>query len=180
MPKESRHIFSGRIIDVSVDTVELPNGSICDLEIVKHPGAAAVVPIDDAGRVIMIRQYRYAAGGYLLEVPAGKLDPGEAPEACARRELEEEIGMRATNLISMGMIWVSPGFTDERIWLYLASGLEAGKQALEENEILTIERLSLREAVQRAQAGEIEDAKSITALLRAPHYLDKEEGGMAG
>lgn len=166
-----RDAWRGRMIGVTVDAVTLPNGRTVDLEIVRHPGAAAVVPVDADNNVVLVRQVRYAAGGWLLEVPAGKLDEGEAPEACAARELQEETGYRAKKLIPMGRIWTSPGFTDERIWLFLATELEPVPQALEADEVLTIERLPLREALERALRGEIEDAKSVCALLRAPRHL---------
>lgn len=164
-------VFQGRVVELSVEKVRLPNGSVCDLEVIHHPGAAAVVPVDDEGRVLMVRQYRHAAGGWLLEVPAGKLDRGEAPEACAAREVEEETGFRAGRLVPMGWIWTTPGFTDERIWLFLATGLQKGRQALQADEALTVERVPLAEAVEMAARGDIRDGKSICALLRTPHFI---------
>jgi 8-oxo-dGTP pyrophosphatase MutT (NUDIX family) len=122
---------------------------------------------DDEGRVVMIRQYRHATSGYLLEVPAGTLDPGEAPEACAVREVEEETGYRAARLDPLGWIWTTPGFTNEKIWLYRATGLTLARSAHESDEIITVERLPLDEAVRLALGGEITDAKSVCALLRA-------------
>ncbi|HEY8022417.1 MAG TPA: NUDIX hydrolase [Thermoanaerobaculia bacterium] len=168
---DSREIFRGRTVRLDVDRVRLPNGQVMDFELLHHPGAAAVVPVDGDGRVLLVRQYRYATGGWLLEVPAGKLDPGEAPETCARREVEEETGHRARDLQPLGWIWTTPGFTDEKIWLYLASGLEATRQTLGRDEVLTVERLPLAEAVAKAAAGEIHDAKSACALLRAGRRL---------
>jgi ADP-ribose pyrophosphatase len=169
--EKKREIFKGRVIDVSVDTIILPNGNRHDLELVRHPGAAAIVPVDADGEVTMERQWRYATGGYLLEVPAGKLDHGEDPRLCAERELREETGITAKTLVPLGFIWVSPGFTDERIWLFLALELTRGAAALEADEVLTLEQLPLREAAAMAQRGEIEDAKSVCGLLRAMHYL---------
>jgi ADP-ribose pyrophosphatase len=168
---ESREVFRGRTMRLDVDRVRLPNGEVMDFEMIHHPGAAAIVPLDGEGRVLLIRQYRYATGGWLLEVPAGKLERGEAPEACARREVEEETGHRARDLQPLGWIWTTPGFTDEKIWLYLATGLEPTRQALESDEILTLERLPLAEAVAKAAAGEIHDGKSTCALLRAGRRL---------
>ena len=133
---ERREVFRGKIVDLSVDRVELPNGNTCDLEMIRHPGAAAVVPVDAEGNVLLVRQYRYAASGWLYEVPAGKLDAGEAPEICALREVEEETGVRSGRLTEMGWIWTTPGFTNERIWLYLATELEASSQALQPDEVL--------------------------------------------
>jgi len=170
---ETRRIFKGRVVDLAVERLRFPDGRLVDLELIHHPGAAAVVPVDGEGRVILVRQYRHATGGWLLEVPAGKLDAGEAPEACARREVEEETGFRARDLVPMGWIWTTPGFTDERIWLFLATGLERGRQDLQADELLQVEHLPLDEAVRRAGRGEITDAKSICALLRAPHFLTR-------
>jgi ADP-ribose pyrophosphatase len=163
----SRAVHRGRILDLSVDRVRLPNGREVELELARHPGAAAVVPLDAEGRVHLVRQYRYATGGWLLEVPAGKLDAGEAPEACAAREVEEETGMRPGRLTPLGWIWTSPGFTDEKIWLYLATELTPVPQRLQHDEVLTIETLPFERAVAAAGRGEIVDAKSVCALLRA-------------
>lgn len=164
---ERRPVFDGRIVKLSVDTVQLPNGKSCDLEMIRHPGAAAVVPIDAEGHVILVRQYRYAAAGYLLEVPAGKLDGDEPPERCAVREVEEEVGYRPETLTPLGFIHTTPGFTDERIWLYLATDLSRTKQELQDDEVLTVERVPFDEAVEMASDGRISDGKSICALLRA-------------
>lgn len=163
----SRLLHAGRVVRLSTDDVRLPNGNVCTLEIVRHPGAAAVVPIDDAGRVLLVRQYRYATGGYLLEVPAGKLDAGELPEACAAREVEEEVGMRPGRLEPLGWLWTTPGFTDEKIWLYLATGLVLTRQDLQPDEVLAVERLPFEEVVAMAESGDLVDAKSAIAILRA-------------
>lgn len=164
-------LHSGRMLHLVRETVVLPNGHQTTLELVRHPGAAAVVPVDATGDVLLVRQYRHATGGYLLEVPAGKLDPGEEPEICARRELIEETGFRATRVIPLGVIWPTPGFCDERIWLYAAFGLLPDRQATEPDEVLALERLPWAEAVERAEDGRIEDAKSVCALLRARRHL---------
>jgi ADP-ribose pyrophosphatase len=163
----SRLAFAGRRIEMRVDRVRLPNGRELDFEMIHHPGAAAVVPLLPSGEVLMVRQYRYATGGWLLEIPAGTLAAGETPEECAARELEEETGYRAGSLAPLGWIWTTPGFTDERIWLYLATALTAGTQALEHDELLTLERLPLAAAVAMAASGEIVDGKSVAGLLRA-------------
>ena len=161
-------VHDGRIVKLDVEEVRLPNGNVVTLEIIRHRGAAAVVPVDDDGRVVMIRQYRHATSGYLLEVPAGTLDhPGEAPEACALREVEEETGYRAAKLDPLGWIWTTPGFTNEKIWLYRATGLTPTRSAHESDEVITVERVPLDEAVKKALSGEITDAKSVCALLRA-------------
>ena len=168
---ERREVFKGRVVDLAVERVRLPNGNVCELELIRHPGAAAVVPVDEAGRVLLVRQYRHATGGWLLEVPAGKLDPGEPPETCALREVEEETGHRPRDLAPLGWIYTTPGFTDEKIWLYLATGLTQTRQDLERDEVLTVERLPLAEAANRAESGDITDAKSVCALLRAARRL---------
>ena len=168
---ERQHVFQGRIVDLSVDRVRLPNGNVCDLELIRHPGAAAVVPVDENGDVILVRQYRYAAGGWLTEVPAGKLDGGEAPEMCATREVEEETGFKTGRLSSLGWIWTTPGFTDEKIWLFLARELTPSRPALQPDEILAVKRMPLAEAVDLALRGDIRDAKSVCALIRASHHL---------
>jgi ADP-ribose pyrophosphatase len=163
----SREIFRGRTFHVDVDRVRLPNGREMDMELVHHRGAAAVVPVLGDGTVLLLRQYRYATGGWLLEIPAGKLDGGESPESCARRETEEETGYRPSQLQPLGWIWTTPGFADEKIWLFLAGGLVPTAQLLEDDEVLSLERLPLAEAVEKAARGEIHDAKSAVALMRA-------------
>jgi len=169
---ERRHVYQGRIVDLSVDRVRLPNGNVCDLELIRHPGAAAVVPVDQDGNVILVRQYRYATTHWLLEVPAGKLEADEAPELCATREVEEETGFKIGRLTPLGWIWTTPGFTDEKIWLFLATELTQTSPNVQPDEILTVKRMPLSEAVEHALRGEIRDAKSVCALLRASHHLD--------
>lgn len=169
MKHSSKEIYRGRVVTLSLDEVELPNGNRCSLEMIRHPGAAAVVPIDDEGRVVMIRQYRYATAGWLLEVPAGKLDPGESPQVCAAREVEEETGLRPKTLDPLGWIWTTPGFTDEKIWLFRARDLVQGTQELQQDELLEVVKMPLADAVEAALTGQIVDAKSICALLRAAH-----------
>jgi ADP-ribose pyrophosphatase len=168
---ERRSVFEGRVVKLSVDRVRLPDGRLSELEMIRHPGAAAVVALDDGGHVLLVRQYRYATSGWLLEVPAGKLDGDESPEACAVREVEEETGFRPTELTSLGWVWTTPGFTDEKIWLFLARDLTPSRQALQTDEVLTVERVPLAQAVEMAASGELHDAKSVCALLRAARHL---------
>ena len=172
---DRREVFRGRIVRLSVDRVRLPNGNVCEMEFIRHPGAAAVVPIDASGNAILVRQYRYATGDWLFEVPAGKLDDGEAPESCALREVREETGFVAGRLVPMGWIWTTPGFTDEKIWLFLATDLSQASQALQDDEVLSVERVPLDEAVDRALNGEITDAKSVCALSRAARFVLKKK-----
>ena len=157
----------GARFELVTESVDLPNGRRVELDVLRHPGAAAVVPFLDRETVLLIRQYRYAAGGDLLEIPAGKLDPGEAPEVCAVRELEEETGYRAGRLESLTSIWTSPGFTDEVIHLFAAWDLEPATQQLEPDEIIDLVPTPLADALEMVRAGELRDAKSAIALMLA-------------
>jgi ADP-ribose pyrophosphatase len=163
-----KSVHDGRIVKLSLEEVRLPNGNVVTLELIRHPGAAAVVPLDGDGNVILVRQYRHATGSWLLEVPAGKLDhPGESPEDCAMREVEEETGYRAGRLVPLGWMWTTPGFTNEKIWLYMALDLTPSRANLQADEVLSVEKLPFADAVARAIAGEIVDGKSVCALTRA-------------
>jgi len=163
----TREIYKGRIVDLRLDEVDLPNGQSVTLEVVHHPGAAAVVAVDTEGAVTLIRQFRHAARGFIWEVPAGTLGAGETPEACARRELCEEAGLVAKSWTALGSILTTPGFCDERIHLFLARELGDAVQSLDPDEVLTVTRVPLRRALEMVRSGEIEDAKSIAALHRA-------------
>jgi len=167
----SRRVYKGPILEVHLDRVRLPNGQVADLEIVRHPGAAAVVPLHADGRVRLIRQYRYAAAGFILEVPAGKLDPGEGPEACALREIQEEAGLRAGRLHDLGFILTTPGFTDERIHLFVATALEPVPATPEEDEIITTLDLPLESTLDLIARGAITDGKTLCALMRTEQEL---------
>jgi ADP-ribose pyrophosphatase len=166
-----REIYRGRIIDLRVEEVELPSGQSVSLELVHHPGASAIVAVDARGEVTLIRQFRHAAGGFIWEVPAGTLARGEAPEACARRELREEAGQIASEWTALGSILTTPGFCDERIHLFLARQLSEAAQALDHDEVLTVSRVPMQRALAMVRSGEIEDAKSIAALHRAAAEL---------
>ena len=160
----TKRIYSGKVLKLDLDTVALPNGRTTELEILRHPGASAVVPLKDDGRVILIRQLRHAAGGFIYEIPAGKLDLQEDPKDCAARELEEEVGCRAGFLDLLTSIWTAPGFTDEVIHIYKGTNLEKGTQALDQDEVLEIVEWPLEEAMARIQDGTIRDAKTIIGL----------------
>jgi len=164
---ERKMIYEGRVIRVSVDTVDLPNGVRLPLEIVRHPGGAAVVAIDAQERVCLLRQFRHAAGGYIYELPAGKLEPDEPPEVTARRELIEEAAMSAAHFESLGAYFSSPGVFTEVIHLYLATGLTPAVGAPEAGEVFQVEWWPLAEAVARARSGELNDAKTIIGIMRA-------------
>ncbi len=166
--RRSTIAYEGRLLRLELHDVLLPNGVERRLEVVRHPGAAAVLPLRDDGGVVLVHQFRWAAAGSTLyEVPAGTLAPGEAPEACAARELEEETGMRARELVPLTSIWPTPGFCDERIHLFLARGLTEGRQNLGEDEVLALAAFPLDEALAMIGRGEIQDAKTIAALAAA-------------
>jgi ADP-ribose pyrophosphatase len=168
MRKSVTH-FRGRVIEVSVDTVLLPNGQQADLEVVRHPGGAAVVALDAEQRVCLLRQYRHAANGWMWELPAGKLEPDEAPLATAQRELVEEGGRRAREWTPLGRYFSSPGVFTEVIHLFLARDLELAATAFEPHEVIEVHWVPLHEAQARAVSGEINDGKTALGLLRAPH-----------
>jgi ADP-ribose pyrophosphatase len=159
-----KSIYKGRVITLNIDTVTLPNGVTIDLEMVRHPGAAAIVPVKDDGTVILIRQFRHAAGGFIYEIPAGKLHPGEDPKACAARELEEEVGYRAGELELLSSIFTAPGFTDEVIHIYKATSLVKSRQSLDRDEVLEVIEMPLSKAIAMIQAGTIRDAKTMVGL----------------
>src|SRR5262245_4724622 len=170
----SKPIYDGRIVNLALDTVRFPDGSVGELEFIRHSGAAAVVPLlsDPKGpdpQVLLIRQYRYASGGYLLEVPAGRPDkPGEDWEVCARRELEEETGLIAGGLTYLTTIFTTPGFTDEKIRLYLATDLKTtGSTRLDDDEFVEPVVMTISQALEKIRTGEITDAKTICALFYA-------------
>jgi ADP-ribose pyrophosphatase len=166
----TRRAYAGRLLRVDVDTVKAPDGSTLELEMVRHPGAAAVVallsdPSSTDPQVLLIRQYRYAADGPIWEIPAGVLEPGETPDACARRELLEETGARAARVEHLTTIYTTPGFTDERIHLFLATGVTAGEPHPESDEFLTVDARPISRVLEMIRNGEIVDGKSIVALL---------------
>lgn len=172
----SRRVYNGRIISVDVDTVRFPNGSTGELEMVRHPGASAVVPfLDDPvspdPRIILIRQYRYAANGYVHEIPAGRLDDGEEPRDCAIRELREETGYSAKEVIPLTTFYTTPGFTDERIHLFAATGLSEGASQLESDEILDLVQVPISKAMEMIQTGELTDGKSMVGLFFVSRFM---------
>ncbi len=157
---------------MDVDTVRFPDGSVGELEMIRHPGASAVVPfIDDPEsddpRLLLIRQYRYAADSYLLEIPAGRLEPNETPEVCASRELEEETGKKARHLRKVFELYTTPGFTDEKIHLFLAWDLAPGRLARERDEFMDEVSVRLSQALRMIESGEISDAKTALGILFA-------------
>ena len=166
----TERLYTGRVVNLDRDTVRFPDGSSGQLEMLRHPGASAIVPfLDDPRapdpRVLLIRQFRHAANGFIWEVPAGRLDAGETPEACARRELEEETGMRARTVEPLTTIYTTPGFTDERIHLFLAHGLETGAQRREADEFMELRELTWSAVLDLIRTGEVEDGKTLATLL---------------
>jgi ADP-ribose pyrophosphatase len=172
---KSTRVYTGRIVSLDVDVVRFPDGSTGELEMIRHPGASAVVPFlsDPSGddpQVLLIKQYRYAANGYLYEVPAGRLDSGEDPKACAARELKEETGCTAAQIEYLTTILTTPGFTDEKIHLFMATGLTAGETKHEADEFLELQPMLLSKALEMIEAGEIQDGKTVVSLLFAAGF----------
>ena len=167
-----RTIYKGRIVDLGIEPVTLPNGVALDLEIIRHPGAAAVVPVHADGTVTLVRQYRHAGGGMHIEIPAGVLEAGEEPQTCAARELGEEVQLAAGRLTPLSVIHTTPGFTDERIHLFLGQDLTPSDARPEDDEYLEPIRIPLSEALDRVRAGEITDGKTICGLMLAYFALE--------
>jgi ADP-ribose pyrophosphatase len=171
----TRRVYAGRLLNVEADTIRTPNGTQLELEMIRHPGAAAVVPLlSDPGSddpiVLLLRQYRYAARDMLWEIPAGVLEPGESPADCARRELLEEAGARADRIEHLTTIYTTPGFTDERIHLFMATGVRAGAATPQPDELIEVQPQPLSRVLQMVRDGQIADAKSIVALLYMAGY----------
>lgn len=168
-------VYTGRVLNLDVDRVRFPDGSVGELEMIRHPGASAVIPFasDPAGedpQLLLIRQYRYAAERVLYEVPAGRLDPGETPLACAIRELREETGCTAARVEPLITIYTTPGFTDEKIHLFMATGLTMGASDREADEFIEVVTLPLSEVLAMIERGEVVDGKTLIAILYAAGY----------
>ena len=163
----TKTVFEGKIITVKVDAVSLPNGVRAVREVVEHRPAVAIVPLDGEGGVLLVSQFRYPAGEVLLEVPAGIIEEDETPEQCAGRELQEEIGYRAGEMRSLGSFWTTPGFSDELMHVFVATGLEPSSLEPDEDEDISVVRVPVSRIRPMIEAGEIRDAKTIAALLMA-------------
>ena len=170
---KSKRIFEGVIVNLRVDDVELPDGRIADREIVEHNGGVAVIPVTDDGYVYMVTQYRLAAQQLMLEVPAGKLEKGEDPLECGKRELIEETGYKGNEFTFLGEFFVSPGYCKEKISIYLARGLEWQGQNLDDGEFLNVKKYSLDELFEKVMNNEIYDCKTVIAILKAKELLTK-------
>jgi ADP-ribose pyrophosphatase len=167
---KSTRVHTGRVIDLDIDTIRFPDGSVGELEMIRHPGAAAVIPFasDPHGSdptILLIKQYRYATLDHLFEIPAGRLNPGEDPRVCAERELLEEVGVKAGRVERLTTIWTTPGFTDERIHLFWATDLTSGQHAREPDEFIEVTPKPLSEVLALIKSGEICDAKTCLAIL---------------
>jgi ADP-ribose pyrophosphatase len=170
----SQDIYQGRVVNLRVDTIEVADGLNVRREVVEHPGAVVIVPVDDQGRILWIRQYRYAVGKELLEMPAGTLERDETPEACALREVAEETGFQAASLEALGTYYSAPGFCTEYMYAYAATGLSQASGAhADDDEDIEVEPLSVEESLRRIDAGDVIDAKSLAALFL---YLRKHPG----
>ena len=167
----SRRLYDGRILNLRVDEVKIENGKFTSREIVEHRGAAAIVPLLSEGEVILVRQYRYAVSAELLEIPAGTLEPGEEPEDCAKRELEEETGYRCQAIAKVLECFVAPGYSTEKIHIYLAKGLTKTRTKTEEDENITVESFPFVAALDKIRSGEIQDAKTIAGLQGVAQLL---------
>ena len=176
-PVASRFVHSGRVVHLSVDTVRFPDGSTGELELIRHSGAAAVLPVlgepdETDPDVLLVRQFRYATGGYIYEVPAGRPDRyGEDWEVCAKRELEEETGLVAGTLEHLTAIHTTPGFTDELIHLYIARNLQEGSIRRDEDEFMDVVRLKLSSVLEMIRTGEITDGKTICSVLYVATFV---------
>ncbi len=171
---QSEQKYQGKIINLRLDQVALEDGSQALREIVEHPGGVCVIGMDDRGRIPMVRQYRAPFQTTLLEVPAGKLNPGEDPFECGKREFLEETGYEAEEYIYFGEMYPSVGFLTEVLRIYFAKGLVEKSQNLDEDEFLNVEYYTLDELMQKVMQNEIKDAKTIVAILRLHHYLSKQ------
>ena len=172
---ESKTIFEGKILTVQLDKAQLPDGSTAGREVCRHPGGVAVLPLEEDGTVSLVRQYRYPFHRVILELPAGKLDPGEDHRPAAARELGEETGLEAGELIYLGALYASPGFCDEVLHMYLGRKLKQSAAHPDEDEFLDVVKMSLEELTDRVMAGEISDAKTVALTLKARLFLEREQ-----
>ena len=165
-------VYDGKILKLYVDDAELSNGKITKREYCNHPGGVAIIPIDDDGNVTLVRQFRYPYGCELLEIPAGKLEPGENPLECGIRELEEETGMKAEEFISLGVAYPSPGYVNEKLYLYMAKELSQGVANPDEDEFLNVIKMPFSQLFQMVMTDEIHDAKTVIAALKAKFLIE--------
>jgi ADP-ribose pyrophosphatase len=167
----SEKIYQGRVFGVRCDRVSLPNGKSVELDIVDHPGAVVLVPVDDQGNLWFVRQYRHAGQVELLELPAGSLEAGELPEACALREVREEIGMAAGHIEKIGEYYMAPGYSTEYVHVYLATGLRPSPLAADDDEFLSVETLPIAQVFKMVEGGRMHDCKTLASLYLARPFL---------
>jgi len=168
---DSREVFKGEVLSLKVDTIELPSGRKSEREVITHRGAVGIIPVDESGMIMLVSQFRHAVDKYLLEIPAGKLDAGETPLECGRRELEEEIGVEAGVIDELARFYTTPGYSDEFFYLYIALELKKGKASQPEEEITGVVEVTFDEAMKMIKTQEIEDGKTIAAIGLALEYL---------
>jgi ADP-ribose pyrophosphatase len=173
--KHSETVYLGKAFDVRRDQILLPDGKETTFDVVVHPGAVTLIPVDSAGRILFVRQYRYAIGEELLELPAGTLDEGEEPEACAHREIREETGMSAGKLEKIGEFFLVPGYSTEYMYIYLASDLKPDPLPGDEDEFITVEAIAMQKIPELISQGILRDAKSLSALFLAEPYLSRNQ-----
>ncbi len=164
-------VYHGRAFTVRRDEVELPNQHSMHVDVIEHPGAVTILPVDEAGRILFVVQYRHAAGREMLELPAGTLDPGEEPEACAYREIREETGFAAGKMVKLGEFFLAPGYSTEYMLVYLASQLKSDPLPKDQDEYITLQAITIEQAYRMALNGELMDGKSLAALLMAQPYI---------
>ncbi len=167
---DRRNVFKGRVIDLSIETVDFPEKQV-ELECINHPGGAAVVPLISDDTVILIKQYRHLIGDTIWEIPAGRLEQNENPIDCAKRELEEEVGYRTTKIKKLTEIYSAPAYCTEVIYIFLATGLTPARQKLEDDEIIKVVKLPFAKAIEKVKMGEIRDAKTVVGLLLAKELV---------
>lgn len=167
----TKRVYDGYLVKLDLHDVRLPDGNASKREVIKHPGAVALVAVDDNNKILMVRQFRIAAGKVMLEIPAGTLEPGEPPSECAARELQEETGYKPTQLESLGGIYAAPGYTTEFIHLFYASGLVESSLDQDSDEFIEMERISLTDALHMIDSGEIDDSKTVNGILRVARKL---------
>ena len=172
---KSEYIFEGRVVRLRYDEVELPDGSLSNREIVEHYGGVAIAAITDDNEIFLVRQYRHPYGEVIYEIPAGKIEKGEDPFECGKRELKEEVGANAQKMTFLGKLYPTPGYCGEIIWMYAATGLTFGEQSPDEDEFLNVKAVPLDEAVEKILSGEITDAKTQAAVLKVKLLKDRGE-----
>lgn len=172
---ESKDIFQGHIFKIHLDKVKISDGSVRPREVVEHNGGVCVVPVDSDGGVYMVRQYRYAVGKSLLEIPAGKLEAGEEPLSAAKRELSEETGCTSENWTSLGVMYPTPGYCSEALHVYMATDLIRGEAHLDDGEILDVEKIQMKQLIDMIMAGDICDGKTVFGVMKAHAFLNQAQ-----